>query len=213
MSTNKWREYKKKVAVLTLRERVLVTLVGIALFVCPCYLTFYDTNMKHCKEYQQSIDEKQVEIASLRGEIDVLQAKFTRNPNEILNEEIAKYTAKLAELDKLIDKATVNLIDAQEMSYALSQALDTGSNIKVLAMDSLPPKQLIKKGEASLYQHGIRIRLKGKYFDILHHLKVLEGMKQNFYWHSLDYTVTDYPYGEVVIELYTLSINKDFIRG
>ncbi len=44
-----WRDYKKKVASLTLRERVLITCVGLALFIFPCYLSVYDTNARKIK--------------------------------------------------------------------------------------------------------------------------------------------------------------------
>lgn len=213
MNNSLWREYKKKVAALSLRERALITLVGVVLFVCPCYFTFYDTNMKKCQEYQQTIDEKQLELDSVKGDIDIWQARLSRNPNDVMREDIAKYKSRLSELDKKIDAATINLIDAAQMATALASILHTEPGVTVLAMDSLAPKQLLKKGDACLYQHGIRLRLKGRYMDILRHLQALEGMKQNFYWHSLNYMVTDYPYGEVEIELYTLSINKDFIRG
>ncbi len=147
------------------------------------------------------------------AETTAWQIRLTQNPNDVLKEQIAKYEERIASLDSKIGQATVNLIDAKEMVTVLSSVLNTSSAIKVLSMESMQPVQLIKKGNASLYQHGIKIKLRGRYLDILNHLQNLENMNYKFYWHSLNYSVDEYPYANVEIELYTLSISKDFIRG
>ena len=103
--------------------------------------------------------------------------------------------------------------EKKAMADILKKMLSTSGDIEVLSMENLPPKVLIQdEGEVNLFQHTVRVTFKGKYLDIMDHLKKIEKMNYKFYWHSIDYHVVKHPYSEVTIEVYTLSINKDFLH-
>ena len=63
----------------------------------------------------------------------------------------------------------------------------------------------------NLYQHGIRLKLTGKYFQLRDYLTQLEAMPWKFFWKDFRYKIKEYPLGELEIELYSLSINEEFI--
>lgn len=67
--------------------------------------------------------------------------------------------------------------------------------------------------EVLLYRHGLRITMTGAFFDIQAYLDSIEQLPKKFYWELFDYQLQEYPTAEVVMEIYTLSINKEFIRG
>lgn len=67
--------------------------------------------------------------------------------------------------------------------------------------------------EVLLYRHGLRITMAGAFFDIQAYLDSIEQLPKKFYWEVFDYQMQEYPTAEVVMEIYTLSINKEFIRG
>ena len=67
--------------------------------------------------------------------------------------------------------------------------------------------------EVLLYRHGLRITMTGAFFDIQAYLDSIEQLPKKFYWQVFDYQMQKYPTAEVVMEIYTLSINKEFIRG
>jgi len=67
--------------------------------------------------------------------------------------------------------------------------------------------------EVLLYRHGLRITMTGSFFDIQAYLDSIEQLPKKFYWQVFDYQMQTYPTAEVVMEIYTLSINKEFIRG
>lgn len=67
--------------------------------------------------------------------------------------------------------------------------------------------------EVLLYRHGLRITMTGSFFDIQAYLDAIEQLPKKFYWQVFDYQMRDYPTAEVVMEIYTLSINKEFIRA
>ena len=54
---------------------------------------------------------------------------------------------------------------------------------------------------------------KGRYLDIMKHMEKMENSGYNFNWHLINYHVVQYPVSEVTVEVYTLSINKDFLHA
>ena len=87
------------------------------------------------------------------------------------------------------------------------------SDIELLSLENLPPKTLMNSGDSMLYQHTVRITFKGRYLDIMKHLEKMEKSEYNFYWHMINYHVVQHPVSEVTVEVYTLSINKDFLHA
>lgn len=207
------KNISKKISAMTLREKILVCLVGVVLFVFPGYFSIIEPILKDNEKLNSSIKMQQEDLENKNNEFMVLQARMTKDPNLILNEEIKELESKIEALDNQFNKETTNLIDATQMSFILSSLLSSSDNLSLISINSVPPVLLIQKDDVSLYQHGIVIKLRGKYLDVLNYLNKVEKEKNNFYWSKIEYKVDVYPYAIVEIGLFTLSINKDFIRG
>jgi len=68
-----------------------------------------------------------------------------------------------------------------------------------------------KVSTVNLYQHGIRLKLSGKYFQLRDYLAQIEAMSWKFFWKDFQYKIKEYPLGELEVEIYSLSINEEFI--
>lgn len=213
MSNSSYQNLKKRIADMSLRERVMICAVGVVLFMFPGFLVFVDANQQASARLQASIEHQRMEKDKLEAELQVWQARLTSNPNDAMREEIESLTEKIKTLDESLKTETLTLIDASLMTEILLNVMKVDGSLEVVALESSAPELVVKQKNISLYQHGVSITIRGKYLDVLKHLKTLENQKYNFYWKSLDYKVQEYPYAEVKLELYTLSINKDFIRG
>ena len=62
-----------------------------------------------------------------------------------------------------------------------------------------------------IYQHGIEIRLAGSYNDLLNYLAELERMPQRMMWNSVSLTVEKYPRNVLVLRVYTLSLDRNWL--
>ena len=213
MSNSSYQNLKKRIADMSLRERVMICAVGVVLFMFPGFLVFVDANQQASARLQASIEQQRMEKDKLEAELQVWQARLTSNPNDAMREEIESLTEKIKTLDESLKTETLTLIDASLMTEILLNVMKVDGSLEVVALESSAPELVVKQKNISLYQHGVSITIRGTYLDVLKHLKALENQKYNFYWKSLDYKVQEYPYAEVKLELYTLSINKDFIRG
>jgi len=96
-----------------------------------------------------------------------------------------------------------NIIKSDEISKNIDAALAKPEAAVTVTSDS----------EVLLYRHGLRITMTGSFFNIQAYLNTIEQLPKKFYWEVFDYQMQDYPTAQVVMEIYTLSINKEFIRG
>jgi MSHA biogenesis protein MshJ len=62
-----------------------------------------------------------------------------------------------------------------------------------------------------IYQHGIEIRLAGSYNDLLNYLAELERMPQRVMWNSISLTVEKHPRNILVLRVYTLSLDRNWL--
>jgi len=210
---SKFREYEKKLMGLSLRERALVFLVGLSLIVAPCYFSVLDRNFIKSDRLSYEIKNLEDEFRNKQDELLAWQSKVTEDPNEAMRRDIEKIEKDIMLLDAVLNSETANLLEASEMTKVLTNILRTEKNIQILSVKSVKPEVLIKKDDAQLYKHGISMVIRGRYLDIMNYLSSLETLDKNFYWDSLELNVDKYPYSIVTIKIYTLSVNKDFIRG
>ncbi|MDK9703715.1 MAG: hypothetical protein OEL20_11300 [Sulfuritalea sp.] len=62
-----------------------------------------------------------------------------------------------------------------------------------------------------IYQHGIEIKLAGRYNDLLNYLAELERMPQRVMWNSVSLAVEKYPRNVMVLRVYTLSLDRKWL--
>lgn len=62
-----------------------------------------------------------------------------------------------------------------------------------------------------IYQHGIEITLAGSYGDLLNYLADLERMPQRVMWNSVSLKVEKHPRNVMVLRVYSLSLDRDWL--
>ena len=183
-----WLVWSSKFNELSPRERILITL---ALFVVIGMLLFMP--LESLWKQQQSVQN---------------QLKGLEQENSISLQQVALYEERL-QLDPNQDyQQRLQLITEQ------MQLIDADLSNQIMSFASIAPKALLQVGDGSkvnLYSHGIKLTLQGDYFSILAFIKAVESMPDKLYWKRLDYRVESHPDALVELELYTLSVNKDFI--
>lgn len=208
----KYRDYEKKIAAMSMRERVMVMLVGVFAIAFPLYFYVIDSNASDNKKISARMASLKTDLEEKVSELETWKARITKDPNLELREEKKSIDKEIEEINVRLDKGTKSLVDASLMPDILKKMLST-SDIELLSLENLPPKTLMNSGDSTLYQHTVRITFKGRYLDIMKHLEKMEKSEYNFYWYMINYHVVQYPVSEVTVEVYTLSINKDFLHA
>lgn len=238
---NYWRLASDKVLDLSLRERVLILITAVFLVIFG--ISHFMLDDLHQKEdhLKTQLRSSRLSIQQLSVDKMVLENTLQKDPNEATLLEIAQVKDSLQHADGELALFTADLIGAKEMTIVLYDILQRARKVKLISIESLPVQPLMPQssdpavvGKVSpesavpevtaagnteepadivLYQHGLRIKLSGSYFDIQKYLQDIESLPKNFYWRIFDYETAAYPKANVLMEIYTVSMDKEFIRG
>jgi len=150
---------------------------------------------------------------------------------------VSAYRQRLAHLRD--DMTTVNarlarfesdMVSPARMRGFLEDLLARNRGIELLELKTLPPQPVgapaktsvaaasgvgvvpeTAESNAGIWQHGIELKLAGSYNDLFGYLSALEAMPQRLMWNSVSLTVEKYPRNVLVLRVYTLSLDKNWL--
>jgi len=122
----------------------------------------------------------------------------------------------LLALQKGVSLVSLEVLPAQPLTTKTPQANtsqdEQGSQSNTpLALSSKETTTNSDVAGMVLYKHGMRLTLSGGYFQLRDYLAQVETLDWTFFWQSFDYQLMEYPKSQLVIEIYSLSTNKEFI--
>ncbi|MFB2726648.1 MSHA biogenesis protein MshJ [Shewanella mangrovisoli] len=209
----RFEQLAQKFDALSQRERGLIALAVLVLVAMSAYMPIESLWKQQYSTAQQVKALEQENKISMQ-QIDLYQQRLAMDPNQDYRQRLNLLQQKNQEIDAQLNEQMVDMVPADYMPELLGNLLGQVQGIKLLKFTSVTPVPLLAVGEEkklNLYSHGIRMSLEGDYFSVLRFVEAVEAMPDKLYWKRLDYKVADYPKGKIDIELYTLSINKDFI--
>lgn len=198
---------------LSRRERVLI---AAAVFVVVGMLSYLplESLWKQQASLAQQVKSLTLENDLSTQQIDLYQQRLALDPNQDLRQRLVVLAQQNQEIDTQLNAQMVDMVPADYMPDLLGNVLSQVKGLKLIKFTSIAPVPLLEVGDEkklNLYSHGINIRLEGDYFSVLRFVEAIESMPDKLYWKRLDYKVAQYPQADIELELYTLSINKDFI--
>ena len=223
--TSRYENLQIKYNGLTQRERGLTALAGVCIILVCGFVFFIEPMMISMDKKQTAIERKQLESEQLDETIAALQVELSKDIDAPFKARLERVKKQIIDADKSLISQTSDLVAAAKMPLLLENVFAQFAELKLIEMQSIAPTQLLtspnKKSksplqdenaiESNLYQHGVKLTLQGRYFDIQKYLERVEALPWQFYWKKFSYQVVDYPIAEVVVEIYTLSTTKAFI--
>lgn len=238
---SKWKEYSDKFQKISPREQYLILLTGLVAVIFISFSLFIDATLIKTKDIESKAKRLVSENKSVKSSISIFEEALTKDPNKTLNKQKQSYEAKVKEVDDKLLLLASELIDPIQMRFALLDMLRVQKGVSLISFELLGAKPLMGKNgdlvdesetkkdvsavadvkvetedealesNINLYQHGIRLKLTGKYFQLRDYLTQLEAMSWKFFWKDFRYSIKEYPLGELEIEMYSLSTNEEFI--
>ncbi|GIU13899.1 MULTISPECIES: type 4a pilus biogenesis protein PilO [unclassified Shewanella] len=208
-----WNLIAEKFDALSQRERVLVALAALIVSGLLFYLPLESALNQHGKLSEQ-IRALESENRISEQQIQLYEESFRKDPDDDYRQRLNNINQQNKAIDEQLSFQMVDMVPADHMPTLLAGLLSKIKGIKLKSFTSIAPTPLLEVGEdkkVNLYSHGIRLEFVGDYFAVLRFFEAVESMPNKLYWRSMDYRVDTYPKASVSLELYTLSINKDFI--
>lgn len=205
----------------SLRERMLLFLVIIALL----YLAWQSLLMAPMEAQQKKLLSRlegvRNEIAKLELQTQAILKRRDVDPNAINRQLLSQYEEQIEALEEQIRNSIKGLIKPQQMASVLESVLTRDTDLSLVSVRNLKPEPLIapdpeqtkEEGTeaAGIYRHGMQLEFTGNYLSALGYLKALEQLEWGFHWDSIDIIVDDYPRAQIVITVYTLSLEEGWI--
>jgi MSHA biogenesis protein MshJ len=66
--------------------------------------------------------------------------------------------------------------------------------------------------QKQIYKHGVRITVRGSYLDLLSYAAALEKLPEQMFWGEAKLSVEKYPDSLFTLTLYTLSLDKTWLK-
>ncbi|WP_281212706.1 MSHA biogenesis protein MshJ [Shewanella insulae] len=198
---------------LSRRERVMIALAVVVVIGMLLYLPL-ESLLTQSSRVQSNIKALTAENRISEQQIDLYQQTLATDPDQEYRQRLMGLQQQEKDLDQQLSFQMVDMVPADKMPTMLGELLGRVKGIRLQSFESLAPKPLLALGDENklnLYSHGIKLAFEGDYFATLKFIEAVEAMPNKLYWRQLDYVVGDYPKAEVTLEVYTLSINKDFI--
>jgi MSHA biogenesis protein MshJ len=113
---------------------------------------------------------------------------------------------------------TTDLVTPTQMRLVLEELIERQRGLKLVRVSNLDVRPLLEPDDASdesdepmLFRHGLKIELEGSYLDCLEYLSAVEHLPWKLYWGALSLHTTDYPQNAISIEIFTLSLEQEWI--
>ena len=211
--TPQWKSLASKFDLLSQRERIMITIAALAIVGMVAFMILeavWNTNNRLQNRLTSTTQENAITVQ----QVDLLQQRLQLDPNADYNQRLSLINEQMQLVDAELNAQMVDMVPADYMPTVLANLLRNVTGIKLVSFNSVAPIALLQVGDEekmNLYSHGIKLVMEGDYFSVLNFVKAVESMPDKLYWQHLDYKVEQYPKAVVELELYTLSITKDFI--
>lgn len=223
--TNKWLALSK-------RERWMI--FGAGLFAVAGLMDTFllEPQRTQLSTTQAEILKIQNDTATLTEQMTTIATQAAPAPaTNALKHEIDEVHQKIAAQSADLIKVSSYMVPPQEMVPLLKKLLQKHADVHVAEMQSLPVVDFIEKQRKQLqaqtkagnpnsgtpevsedvwknvphvYQHAVKMRVKGKYFALMAYAQSLKGIGRTLAWENAELKA-EYPESELTVQVYTLS--------
>jgi len=198
------------------REQTLLQLTLYSVLAVMVLLLVLEPGWKNLQTQWQQAAAARAETEQLQQLLDTLQQQEQPDPDAVLRQELAQLASEQALQEQRIAALTDALVSPAQMIPLLKALLQQDKRLQLVSLTTLPQESLQLDGgdnSALLFRHGLRLQLKATYDGLVEYQQRLDSLPWRVYWQTLDYQVQQYPHADVLLELYTFSLNEEVLGG
>jgi len=208
------RQLGARIDDMSLRERALIFIALLVVFYLVATNLVFAPVTAERGRVERDLKAKREKTLALEAQI---QGIFSGEQGQG-QARMAALESELKSLETRLSGMTTGLISPQEMTRVVEQILTRNRTLEVIRVESLAARPILENTPgaarltgATVYKHGMRIELKGRYLDILTYLHALEGLPWKVYWSQVTLDVKEPPMATVTLVIHTLSFKEGWI--
>jgi MSHA biogenesis protein MshJ len=222
----RWQEWSGRFAALLPREKYLISGAVAAALVFGGFTFWIEPGQQLSARLKKGLAAQQAEQAQLRAQLAGLQTQ-NREPDAANRAQLETLRLQLAATERDLKGFDRSLAAPAQAPVLLQTLLTRHRGLQLVSLTTLPHQPLVtppaktaKEGDqtagaaipgGNIYKHGIEIRLAGNYHDLLAYVSELEGSKQKLLWGAMQLSVKNYPISELILTVYTLSLDATWL--
>jgi len=222
-----WFKLVGRIDAMTLRERALVFLMAAAVLIALLNSLLIDPLRAKQDGLSKQMKQDQDKITAIHAQVQALvqvrgndPAAAIRNRQKTLQQKIGQADADLKSMQK-------GLVQPDRMVGLLEDILRREGQLQLVSMKTLPVSGILDgveskgkpasapaamSGSPLVYKHGVELVVKGSYADLTQYLTRLEGLPWQMFWGKAELKVEEYPKAVLTLTLFTLSLDKTWLR-
>lgn len=213
---------------MSLRERVLVFLAGVALLYVAWQTLLMDPIAARGRAAQHRLEETRARLEKIDA------AGVAGDPRVQALERRRALQDRLATLDTRLREAAGGFVSPDRMADVLRDVLASQRGLRLVSIRNLPVVDLgitstaaatatttgtptatatpdAAPAESGPFVHPVEIVVEGDFASIVAYLRAVEGLAWQVQWRRLDLAAGEYPKNRVRIELGTLGLTRDWL--
>jgi MSHA biogenesis protein MshJ len=206
----KWSAYLEA---RTPRERLLLLITVLVAIFLLGYLVWLGPELDRRTDLQEQQRKLSQQTAQLQAQIEQLGSALNKDPDLVNRQRLSQARQQSGELDARMRRLQDRMIAPDLMPEVLNEML-RDLPLKLVKLQKKAPEielDLETAGVPRLYRHSMRLELEGSFHDTLDYLEKLERLPWRLSWKGIDIQMLRYPTARIVLDLYTLSFEEDWL--
>ncbi len=234
-----WQKISIRIDSRTLRERTLMfgMIAGVIIFLVFA-LFLNPTYAKH-KMLLADLNAQQTKIATVEAEITQTLLAFSADPDAAERAQLLKVQTDVAAMRNSLMAMERGMVPASRMTALLGTILQSHRGLRLKSMRTLGETPAMSvpvagapvaalpsagvvvtpsgvpvpaPGVPLLHKHGFELVVEGNYSDMVAYMTALENMQGTLLWGSSRLDASAYPKATLTLVVYTVNLDKKWIK-
>jgi MSHA biogenesis protein MshJ len=222
--TQRLRKVAERIDALSLRERAMLFAGAAAAIVFLLYALFLNPQLVRQKALRAELAQQQDNIAGIDREIGQQLQAYAQDPDAAARARLGAIGSNTDQLAGKLRAMQNGLVAPERMAPLLEAIMKSNGKLQLVSMKTLPASPLSEAAApaaavaiapppvALLYRHGVQVAVRGNYLDMVNYMDALEAMPTQLFWGRAELAVEEYPTATLTLTLYTLSLDRKWIK-
>lgn len=233
-----WQRFVTRIDALSLRERAIVFVMAALVVLMAMNAIVLDPLYAKYKLLSEQVKQDQTKTAEIQQQIQQKIQAQAIDPDEADRRHLQQLVNQTLQMQSALVDMQKGLVSPERMAALLDDILKRNGKLRLLSLKTLPVTGLNEPEPASaktvapvagtatntagekaaeqatgtVYKHGVELTVQGGYLDMMNYMAALESMPWQVFWGKAKLTVDEYPKANLTLTLYTLSLDKKWLK-
>jgi len=213
-----WELMRDKVESMPLRERMMLFAAMAFVVIALTSNMLLNPLLAKQKGLSARLVQQQEQMKELQAKVQALSQARKDDEHSPIRASLSQLKMQLDTQEEYMKGQSEHLVDPGKIVSLLEQVLNKNGKLQLISLENLPVSSVAAQarnanvGQKLVFKHGVKITLRGGYLDLLQYLAEVEKAPVQMYWEDVEFRVDKHPDGVLVLNLYTLSLEKVWLK-